>query len=776
MSSPFGYSRLDRLQIPPMTTPDVRSTQPATRSVDGTGSPQIRWVYVLFFISGFPALIYQIVWQRALFTIYGVNIESVTMVVSAFMLGLGLGSLAGGMVSRIPRLPVLAAFGLVELSIGSFGVMSLRLFHWVGIHTAGASLTATGVLTFLLVLAPTILMGGTLPFLVAHLVRISRNVGESVGILYFVNTLGSAAACLLSALFILRLLGEQGSVTMAAAINLTIGAVAIFAHFLFRSRVHPEIPRNTAETAGHAAALFPFPLALAIVGISGFIALSYEILWYRAYSFVSGSQAASFALLLAAYLEGVAFGSLFARAACRKPAAGENRRRTLGVISALVVAANGLSFLVVPLVAHGVHTLHYSATLPLVAISAGLLGAVFPLVTHISVAPDRHAGARLSYLYLANIVGSTLGTILVGFVLMEHWPMRGISIFLVVMGLAMGAAIAAGAVHGSRRLAVLASAAALALGAVVVAHPLFDTVYERLLFKGDYRPGLKFAHLIESRSGVVAVSADGTVFGGGMYDGRFNTSLLNDTNLLVRAYAISAFHPRPRQVLMIGLSSGSWAQVIANHPTVEQFTIVEINPSYLRLIPQYPAVASLLRNPKVRIVIDDGRRWLVRYPQRRFDLIVMNTTFHWRAHTSNLLSTDFLHLIRSRLAPGGVLYYNTTDSGEVQITGATVFPYALRVSTFLAVSDQPLKFDKEALKDALVAYHIDGKPVLELSRATDRQKMDTVLGWADSIGAPDPAAAPVEYAPTIRLRCRNKRIITDDNMGTEWLLGSDATR
>jgi len=85
------------------------------------GSSQIPWVYALFFISGFPALIYQIVWQRALFTIYGVNIESVTIVVSAFMLGLGLGSVAGGMVSRIPRLPVLAAFGLIELCVQTIG-------------------------------------------------------------------------------------------------------------------------------------------------------------------------------------------------------------------------------------------------------------------------------------------------------------------------------------------------------------------------------------------------------------------------------------------------------------------------------------------------------------------------------------------------------------------------------------------------------------------------------------------------------------------------------
>ena len=91
---------------------------------------------------------------------------------------------------------------------------------------------------------------------------------------------------------------------------------------------------------------------------------------------------------------------------CRKPAASENGRRNLGVISALVIAANGLSFLVVPLVALSASFVAYTATLPLVAIAAGLLGAVFPLVTHISVAPNRRAGSRMSYLYLANILGS----------------------------------------------------------------------------------------------------------------------------------------------------------------------------------------------------------------------------------------------------------------------------------------------------------------------------------------------------------------------------------
>src|SRR5215467_6294481 len=119
--------------------------------------------YTLFFFSGFPALIYQIVWQRALFTIYGVNVESVTVIVTAFMLGLGLGSLAGGaFASRIRRRPLLA-FGIIELLIGVFGCFSLPLFHAVGSASAGSTIATTGTLAFFLLLPPTFLMGSTLP-------------------------------------------------------------------------------------------------------------------------------------------------------------------------------------------------------------------------------------------------------------------------------------------------------------------------------------------------------------------------------------------------------------------------------------------------------------------------------------------------------------------------------------------------------------------------------------------------------------------------------------
>jgi predicted membrane-bound spermidine synthase len=192
--------------------------------------PGRAWIYVVFLLSGFAALLYQVVWQRALYAIYGINIESVTMVVTAFMLGLGLGSLAGGIVSKEPKRPVLFYFASVEAGIGVFGFVSLSVFHAVGNVTLGMSAVATFFVTFLLILLPTMLMGSTLPLLVAHLVRENKNVGKSVGTLYFVNTLGSAFASAAAVLVILGHAGQSGSVRIAALLNATVSLLAYLAH------------------------------------------------------------------------------------------------------------------------------------------------------------------------------------------------------------------------------------------------------------------------------------------------------------------------------------------------------------------------------------------------------------------------------------------------------------------------------------------------------------------------------------------------------------------
>jgi len=193
-------------------------------------------LYPVFLVSGFAALLYQLVWQRSLFRIYGTNMESITLVVTAFMLGLGLGSLAGGVVSEKSRWPLPILFGLIELVIGAFGLISLPLFGWIASFTSGVTGFAVGLISFAVVLIPTLFMGGTLPILVAHQVRQSGNVGRSVGALYFINTLGSAAASFAAAIWILGGLGLSRTVLLAAALNLAAAASVMTAHLARKGR------------------------------------------------------------------------------------------------------------------------------------------------------------------------------------------------------------------------------------------------------------------------------------------------------------------------------------------------------------------------------------------------------------------------------------------------------------------------------------------------------------------------------------------------------------
>jgi hypothetical protein len=178
------------------------------------------WLGAVFVGSGFAALLYQVVWQRALYAVIGINLESVTIVVTAFLLGLGLGSVLGGRISKLPGIPILYVFSAVEAGIGLFGLGSLKIIHWAGLLSLGLSEITVAALVFGVVLLPTLLMGATLPLLVAYSVRLSGNVGRSVGWLYFVNTLGSAAAAVCAVMGLMREFGESGTVRIAASLNI----------------------------------------------------------------------------------------------------------------------------------------------------------------------------------------------------------------------------------------------------------------------------------------------------------------------------------------------------------------------------------------------------------------------------------------------------------------------------------------------------------------------------------------------------------------------------
>ncbi len=751
-----------------MTRPIV-ATLDSESSSEGGLSPWTKTVCGLFFVSGVPALIYQLVWQRALFRILGVNIESVTLVVTAFMIGLGLGSLAGGWVSRRTALPLLPLLAVIEVLAASFGLISLRLFDHVGALVLGSSTFLIGAVTLSLVIIPTLLMGATLPVLVGHVSRRFGSVGRSLGLLYYANTLGAGAACLLGVSVLFPLLGMQQSIYVAAAINIAVALGAIIADRRYgRNEMRqssPEVPLQTPAFC--VIASFPVVLALACAG--GWISLSYEIFFFRVVSFATGSSPAAFAATLGAFLIGLASGSREASELC-----GHHERSVLvrRVTTQLLIAAL-VAFMFLPLLSHlaGLGRLVLGVALLMVYVLARSWGVMLPCLAQVGIAADARAGMRTALLYLANIGGSALGTIVTGFVLMDHFGLISLAQLLLAAALCYTLVfiVTIGGPLPAKSFR-LAAGAVLAAMAVTFIPALTGNVLEALQYKGVHDPAMRLTGVIENRSGIITVDQTDTVYGNGLYDGHFNVDLVHDNNGIVRPFALSLFHPAPRHVLMIGFSSGSWAQVIANNPAVESLTVVEINPGYRTLVAQNAQVASVLANPKVELVADDGRRWLRTNKDKRFDVIVSNTTYHFRANASNLLSSEFLELAKAHLHPDGLLLYNTTSSERVQRTGCLAFPFGARFTNHMVLSSAPLTWDFDRWRSTLEAYRIDSRPVLDLSitegRAAMARLMSLRAGFAPE--AKFDRETPLEPCPQVLARTAHETPVTDDNMGTEW--------
>lgn len=736
----------------------------------------MRALLFFFFVSGFPALIYQIIWQRALFGIFGSNIEAVTLVVSSFMLGLGLGSLVGGKLSSYSRIRPLLAFGIFELAVGIFGIGSLSIIDLVGSATVGVGTIGTFFVSFLTVLVPTVLMGAALPLLLVHLVRKNGEVGKSVSLLYSVNTWGAAVACFVGAALVFGSLGMQGSVYLAAAMNVFVGVMAVY--FSVRSSA-PKRCSGTADSIEDApvpqsapcsSIHIGLPAAILLAGFSGFIALSYEILWTRVFFLQMHGRAFAFPIVLGLFLAGIAVGASEARRRLDSFRAIVAKWHLLP-FAALFFFANAAGFFVIPALIGFAPLTHGIAALLLV-ISAAAFGATLPLLSDIAIAASRVSGQRVSYLYVANIVGSTVGTIVTGLVLLDLLPLRSVASALFLTGLTVSCILLFFQPVRIARFTGCGLAFSGVLPALLLlGPPLHTDLYETLQFGSGQQENYSFKHVAETKSGVVAITEDDVVFGSGVYDGMAQIDLLDDRNSLFRATAVAAVHPAPKEVLVIGLSAGAWTQVLANLNGVERVTVIEINRGYLELIREYPDIRSVLENPKVDIVVDDGRRWLQRNPDKKFDLIVANTTFYWRAGATNLLSVEFLELVRSHLKQNGVYYYNTTKSASVQKTGASVFTYAARFEHMLFVSDSPILFDQGRWLRALEDLTVDGSLLLDLSRPEDRKRATEIVSYAQRVGPlneEDEMEFAVEFRTSILDRTADHPVITDDNMGAEW--------
>jgi spermidine synthase len=604
---------------------------------------------------------------------------------------------------------------------------------------------------YLILAVPTLLMGATLPILVAWLERHLQNIGKSVGLLYAFNTVGSAFAAFFTVQVLFVLGGLHAALLMAVACNFAT-AWLIFDAGSKIVRLAPATAAPGGST--HAASAdggLSFGLIFLLLAAIGYISLSQEILWYRLLGFMTANKPQVFGMLLAAFLLGIAGGSLRSKSLCEPGA------RPWTFLLGAIACAGLVFYLTVPLVAWTAALAGKDAALLIsygaVALVAYCTGGILPLLMHVGVTGRSADSAQaVSMLYFANIVGATLGPLVTGFILLEHYSLEANIVLLSVVTLALLGVLLLTTPHGAvfRAKAIVATAV-LAAGAWLTHGAMYRNHLEMLQYaSADKAP---FVHVLENRSGILTVGRGpgdiDIMYGNGIYDGRFNIDPLNNSNMIDRALMVLNLHRHPRKMLEIGLSTGSWTQVMASHPLVEQMTVVEINKGYPALIRQYPEIRGILDDPKIRFVFDDGRRWLRNHPDERFDFILMNTTYHWRSNSTNLLSADFLRLMKSRLAPGGVVYYNTTGSDDVVRTAAAVFRHVVKFRNFVAASDALFDMSLEERRANLQQF-----PVL----ARDARHAALIEKYA---------AHPFEDKTRLRERA-DLWITTDDNMAVEF--------
>ncbi len=439
-------------------------------------------------------------------------------------------------------------------------------------------------------------------------------------------------------------------------------------------------------------------VALILAFLTGYLSLSLEMIWIRVVDFTRHGQPETFGYVLSAYLIGIALGAVIGgRLSLKK------NSNAFKLTAYLLIIAAFLTYFSIPVVAE-VITVSYPVGLALcflfISLVACAFGVIFPLLCHASIEPGEAVGRKMSYIYLANIFGATISPLLTGLYLFDHFSLSTIVMAIAVLSVMVAVVLYAGSSSSSRqKLIFLLATLALSVVAFQTSTPLYQDIYAKLQYKTSWPQKGPFKYVVENRNGLITVEATkyggDSIYGGGVWDSRFNIDPVFDLNGISRAYFVAALHRKPLEVLEIGLSSASWALVLDAYEPVESLDVVEINHGYPEIIGHYSPQSRLFESEKVSLHFDDGRRWLNRNPERKFDLILMNTSFHGRGNITNLLSKEFLNIMKSHLKPGGVVYYNTTHSEDVIFTAAQVYKHIFLYDGFIAVSDAPFDMSEQ---------------------------------------------------------------------------------
>jgi spermidine synthase len=629
-----------------------------------------------FLLSGAASLMDQVVWLRFLSLVFGNTTWAAATLLAVFMGGLGTGALLGGRLTRRLARPLLA-YAVCETAVALLAIASPRLIAliddaYVVVYRAWGNqlwLFAGGraLLAGVFLLPPTLLMGATLPLVLAGAAPPEGRAGRTTGLLYGFNTLGAVVGTAVAGFVAIPWIGLRATLLLAAACNLIAALLAL-----------PLSRRGAA--AGPVAAEPPQArerrwLLLLFFGM-GATSLAYEVLWTRILVFYLGSSVYAYSLMLLLVLLGIAAGSLLA-------APWADRIGSLlaalalvelalalwipvqvllfGRLNALLVWAGGVLH---PTAFGGIALAQLLAVMPLLLPPTLLMGMSFPLAVRAIHRDAARLGADVGGVYGWNTLGAVLGSLLAGFLLIPALGTQNALLAVAACNALLAVLLArrrpalAGAASAAPRLLLSAAAAApvLILAAalllprdrVILAAGMFrhDKPGDLVHFHEDAQASVTIRRLPSRRGPYLSLELNGVNVAGTSPDLYAIQKLQGHLPLLLA--------PQARSVVHIGFGSGGTAWAVSRHP-VDDVTIVEISPAVLAASDRWFRAVNhgVLADPRVHVEINDGRNFLLASP-RTVDAVLSDSIHPRYAGNGSLYSREYFRLLAARLRPGGV--------------------------------------------------------------------------------------------------------------------------
>ncbi len=613
---------------------------------------KLRWFFTFFIISGFCSLVYEIVWLRLSMASFGVTTAMVSIVISMFMAGLGLGSwLAGVAVRRLPgtATTALRVYSVAELLVGISALLvphELKLGHEL---LQGMTAVATwdssryyllsGVWVAATLVPWCVCMGATFPLLMSVIERIpGAESKRSFSFLYMANVFGALLGTIISAFFLIELVGFQGTLYIAGTLN----AVLAISAFIISSAVLPYHLHAQPSADCPPKSLYGLPENSIpwILFTTGFVSMGMEVIWIRQFTLYLGNVVYAFAGILAVYLFATFWGSQDYRSWVRshKPEESASSWALLALAAVLPLAAAD------PLMPIRIGSLELGgirlSSIVLFCALAGFLTSL--LVDSWSSGDPERAGKA----YAANVLGSLLGPLVAGFLLLpwlgERWSLVALSIPL--FGLGALTAMRDLSIQpdparpGPRKALKYVGIGLLSVLVITISHD-YEKKYPGAWVRRDY---------------TATVIAEGMGWERGLLvNGRSMTRLNPITKYM--AHLPLSFMPRPPRnglVVCFGMGTTFRSMLSWGIPT----TAVDLVPSVPRMFGYFHHDASnVLSSPLSHIVVDDGRRFLDGSAQS-YDVIIVDPPPPPEAPGSSLLySREFYEVVKKHLRHDGIL-------------------------------------------------------------------------------------------------------------------------